>query len=71
MKDKSDDECSGILPEPLQVGRCRICTECRGWFALVFVSERSSELQGSIATYRCRKCEAVVEFAEHHPPDAV
>ncbi len=71
MKDESMDASNGILREPLQVGRCRICLKCRSWFALVFVSERSSETQGSIRTYRCRKCEAVVEFTEHHPPGAV
>ena len=60
-----------ILAKPMQPGMFRVCVKCRSWFALVLISERDDELQGSIATYRCRKCNATFDFAERHPPDAI
>lgn len=71
MNDSKNAGCLGILSEPLQPGWSRRCAECRAWFALVRQSERTDELQREITTFRCRKCDHVVEFADSHPPGAV
>ena len=69
MADNSTTD--GILAEPLQPGAFRVCMKCRKWYALKLVSEREDELQGTIKTYRCKKCDATFDFAKHHPPDAI
>lgn len=60
-----------LLNEPLQPGILRDCPECRKLFALEFVSKRESDQQGTIRTYRCKKCGSELSFAEHHPPNAI
>ena len=66
-----DSKTNGFLAEPAQPGAFRVCMTCRSWFALKLVSKREDELQGSIATYRCKKCDATFDFAKDHPPDAI
>lgn len=60
-----------ILAAPLQPGVFRVCIKCRSWFALVLISRCDDELKGSVATYRCRKCNATFVFAQRHPPGAI
>lgn len=60
-----------ILPEPMQLGAFKICPRCNGWFSLEFVRSQRGQSQGLISIYRCRKCAAEAEFAEHHPPGAI
>ena len=69
MADESNTD--GILAEPLQPGAFRVCMSCRAWSALVLIAKRDDELQGSIATYRCKKCNETFDYAEHHPPGAI
>ena len=66
-----DSKTDGILAKPLQPGAFRICMTCRAWFALKLVAQRDDECQGSITSYRCKKCGASFDFADHHPPAAV
>ena len=61
----------GILAEPLQPGAFRVCMQCRAWFALKLIAERNDKLQGTIKTYRCKKCDTTFDFAERHPPYAI
>jgi DNA-directed RNA polymerase subunit RPC12/RpoP len=60
-----------ILAKPMQPGTFRKCLECRAWFALIKVAKRDDKLQGSVTTYRCKKCGATIHFADIHPTDAV
>jgi len=60
-----------VLPQPLQVGIFHTCPRCSKWFALRRASVRHDKLVGQVSTYRCRRCQAEVEFASHLPSRAI
>lgn len=67
----ADLDSNGILAEPMQSGLEGICPKCLKWNALKLLRSSQSELQGELSTYRCKHCQAEIEFAESHPPDAI
>jgi len=60
-----------VLPRPMQVGVLHICPRCLKWFAVRRVATRQDTRVGKVSTYRCRHCQAEIEFASHFPSRAV
>ncbi|HBE70120.1 MAG TPA: hypothetical protein DDW52_18385 [Planctomycetaceae bacterium] len=71
LSDWFPTDVEALLAEPPEPGENLICPKCLKWHSLEFVRSRPSELQGEISTYRCSHCDAEIEFAECHPPDAI
>lgn len=62
---------SSILSQPLGIDLFRSCFRCKRWFALVRERVKRDERVGKVVSYRCKNCNATVDYADHLPPGVI